>query len=199
MQSPRLPWEVIERVIDHSRDHPSSLCSLSLTCCQLVPRSRCVMLEAGVDLKTRDHIFALVDFLQDNPLLKPFINSIIVRLTDFAPFPLLHILPHLSEIAFTSSGPKDPRSRLRVPSLHPSVLTCSQRFGSRIQTLRLFKISFATPLAFFHLLAAFSTILHLVCTDVAVGTEVNQGPSALVRRRLSEQLQLKSLSVSPSG
>ncbi|KAM5533772.1 hypothetical protein V8D89_012547, partial [Ganoderma adspersum] len=83
----------------------------------------------------------MADFLQDNPHLKPFITSVTVRPTDLAPFPLLHILSALSEIAFTAH-----RQQL-IPFLSPSRLTCFQRFGTNVQTLRLFDISFSTLLA----------------------------------------------------
>lgn len=126
MQSPYLPWEVIERVIGHSRGEPTSLRAFSLTCRELLPRSRCVMLAAGVRLKSRDHAFALADFLQDNPHLKRLIRSIIVRPDDLPPFPLLRILSDLSEITFSTPNPivnmRSARTR-PIPSVHLSNLT----------------------------------------------------------------------------
>ncbi|KAI1781619.1 hypothetical protein LXA43DRAFT_908258 [Ganoderma leucocontextum] len=147
MEAPQLPWEVIERIIDHSGDHPKSLRSFSLTCRQLRPRSRCVLF-TRLDFKSRDCVFAFVDFLQDNPHLTPFVRSIVVRPSDFAPFPLLHILPNLSEIGFTSRECFTARPDTVSALWHQSSLTCSQRFGTHIQTLHLFCLSFAT---YYHL------------------------------------------------
>ena len=101
MQSPLLPWEVIERVIGHSGDHPETLHSFSLTCRQLRPRALCFMV-ADAKFKTRDQIFDFCDFLQAKPHLKPLVRSIAVDPVHFAPFPLLHILPNLSAISFIS-------------------------------------------------------------------------------------------------
>ena len=194
MQYPRIPLEVIERVIGHSHNDPKLLHSFSLTCSQLLPRSRCLMLSAGVKLTSRDHAFALVDFLQNNPHLKPFITSVTVQPADLPPFPLLHILSDLSEITFTPHWPN--MSAVPGPSLHPSNLTCFQRFGSRVQTLRLFRITFSTCLAFAQLLLALSSIEHLHCSNVAIATAGNQAPLAVAKQRLSEKLQLRSLAVS---
>ena len=95
--SPVLPWEVIERVVDQSCDDSGTLHNFSLTCRQLRPRALCFMV-ASADFKNRDQIFGFCDFLQTRPHLKPLVLSITVNLVDFAPFPLLYILPSLSEI-----------------------------------------------------------------------------------------------------
>ena len=152
------------------------------------------MLSAGVKLRSRDHAFALVDFLQNNPHLKPFITSVTVQPADLPPFPLLHILSALSEITFTPHWPH--MSAVPGPSLHPSNLTCFQRFGSHVQTLRLFRITFPTCLAFAQLLLALSSIKHLHCSNVTIGAAGNQAPLAVAKQRLSEKLQLRSLTVS---
>ncbi|KAM5536732.1 hypothetical protein V8D89_009659, partial [Ganoderma adspersum] len=91
---PRLPWEVIERAIDQSRGSVETLRSLALTCHQLLPRTR-IVLFSRVQFNDRDHVFAFVDFLQENSHLMPFIRSIAVWPSDLAPFPLLYILPNL--------------------------------------------------------------------------------------------------------
>ena len=205
MQSPRLPWEVIERVISHSRREPNSLRAFSLTCRELLPRSRCVMLEAGVRLKSRDHAFALADFLQDNPHLKRFIRSIIVQPDDLPPFPLLRILSGLSEITFDIPSrivDSDMCTWLALAppilseSLHPSTLKGFQLFGSHVRSLHLFRITFPTPLAFARLLLAFASISHLVCRDASFKTGGEEAPLAVAKQRLSEKLRLRSLVVS---
>ena len=195
MQSPHLPWEVIERIISHSRSEPNSLRALSLTCRELLPRSRCVMLEAGVRLKSRDHAFAL----------KRFIRSIIVQPDDLPPFPLLRILSGLSEITFDIPSrivDSDMCTWLALAppilseSLHPSTLKGFQLFGSHVRSLHLFRITFPTPLAFARLLLAFASILHLVCKDASFKTGGEEAPLAVSKQRLSEKLRLRSLVVS---
>ena len=195
MTSPRLPWEVIERVIDRSGDDPKSLCSLSLTCRQLHPRSR-RLLFTRLDFKSRDRVFAFVDFIQDNPHLKRSVRSIVVRPADFAPWPLLHILPNLSEVGFTSRECFAARPDAVSASWHQSSLTCSQRFGSHVQTLHLFCLSFATYLSFARALLAFASIAHLTCTHVVIHKAGDRGPLDVITRRLSAQMQLKTLTVS---
>lgn len=195
MESPRLPWEVIERVIDRSGEDPKSLCNLSLTCHQLHPRSRCLLF-TRLDFKSRDSVFAFVDFLQDNPHLKRSVRSIVVRPDDFAPWPLLHILPNLSEVGFTSRECFTARPDAIAAPWHQSSLTCSQRFGTHIQTLHLFCLSFANYLPFARALLAFTSIAHLTCTHVVIHKAGDPGPLDVITRRLSAQMQLKTLTVS---
>ena len=192
MEPPRLPWEVIERVIDLSCDNSPTLRSFSLTCRQLHPRSRCAMF-ARVDLSSRDRIFAFLDFLQDNPYLIPFVRSVVAQPLDFAPFPLLRVLSSLSYIRFTS-GPGS-ASEGTSCVLHKSTLTCLQRFGCHIQTLHLFEIRFATFLQFAGLLLAFTNVEHLTCERITVDAKKDQVPSEAIKRRVSERMRLKTMAV----
>lgn len=224
MQSPLLPWEIIERVIGYSGDHPETLFSFSLTCRQLRPRALCFMV-ASADFKNRDQIFDFCDFLQAKPHLKPLVLSITVILVDFAPFPLLHILPSLSKISFVSprhhvgthlaedddagedgissedsdSTEQDNdshRGRILLPiAFNRPTFTCCQRFGSHIRTLHLDKLSFRTYREFSEILLAFTSLTHLVCSNIVVEAEGSPAPLELIKRRLSAQLHL--LIVSP--
>lgn len=202
MQSPRVPWEIIERIIGHSRHRPDSLRSFSLTCRELHPRSRCLMLATGVKLNSRDHAFALVDFLEDNPNLTPFISSIIVRPTDLPPFPLLRILSNLSEIVFIMKS-KESAPALMASAivskpifLHPSYLAAFQKLGTHIQTLCLIDIVFPTSLAFAQLIVALPTITRLICQHVTIQKEGTQATLAVTKHHLSKKLRLRSLVVS---
>ena len=98
---PRLPWEVIERVIDCFRGRPETLQILALTCRQLLPRCRLAIF-ARVWFRDRGHVLKSVKFLRDeaNSHLKPFIRSIVIWPADFEPH-LLCNLPNLSEIWFS--------------------------------------------------------------------------------------------------
>ncbi|PIL35815.1 transporter [Ganoderma sinense ZZ0214-1] len=138
----------------------------------------------------RNRTFALVDLLEAKPHLKPLVRSIIADPTEFAPFPLLHILPNLFEIEF--------RVRLLSPvniTLHPSSLVCFQRFGTRIESLHLSGLSFPNYLSFARVLLAFTNLRHLTCTSVAIETAGGGAPLTVLKRRLSEQMQLKTLTV----
>lgn len=145
---------------------------------------------AGVRLRSRDQTFDFYDFLRAEPHLGPLVQSILVDPMDFAPVPLLRILPNLSEIGFTSQK--------RIRALHQSNLTCFTLFGTHIHTLHLSHLFFDTYLQFARVLLAFTNLVHLICTEVGVEREENQGHLALLRQRLSKRLRLKMLIVSNS-
>lgn len=235
MQSPLLPWEVIERVISHSHSgddlEVETLSSFSLTCHQLRPHALCCMV-ADVGFKNRDQIFSFCDFLHAKPHLNPLVRSIVVNPVDFAPFPLLHILPNLSKIRLYSlfhsedyysvdssnegnssedrrvadghsSQDRDAsrcRRRRRREVLHPvvlnpSTLVCCQRFGTHIQALHLFVVSFSTYLDFARVLLAFANITHLTCEHTIIRAEGDSAPLEVIKRRLSERLRLLAVSL----
>ena len=195
---PRLPWEVLERIIDHCSGHFNTLCCLSATCRQLRPRSQRVTF-ARVDLTQSKErgVFPFIAFLQANPDLQPLVLSIIVRPTDLGPS-LLYLLPNLSSIECISSGPAE------APTLHlhRTSLACFRRLGTRVQTLHLLDVSFSTSLAFVHLLLAFDRLTRLVCTNVVITGKTkgknSKGPLDAAKRRLCERLRLRSLEVRTS-
>ncbi len=199
MDAPLLPWEVIERAVDQFHGHPKTLRSLALTCRQLLPRTRVVMF-ARVRFETREHVFAFVDFLQKNPLLKPVVRSIAVWPPDLAPVPLLRILPSLSEIEFTSD---DQNTDLDLaPHMHQSSLTCFLLLGTHIRTLSLSRLDFETCISFARVLLAFVNVTHLACNGVNIvemAAESNGGSPSLpviIKRQLSQRMQLEALTVS---
>ena len=207
MGPPHLPWELIERVVDLSRGRPHTLCSFSLTCRQLCSRSRLLML-ARVQLENADRVFAFVAFLLANPELKASVHTIIVTPADFVPS-LLCILPDLSSIEcadesrfeeLEDEGRRELDTRVRSAhrslAVHHTSLACFKRLGARIHTLRLDSVSFPTSLAFAQVLLAFANITHLVCLSVIIETAGGGSPLEIVRRRLLEQMRLKTLIVS---
>ena len=196
MECPLLPWEVIERIINHSGDHPTTLHNFSLTCRSLRPRALCLLV-AHVVFKSRLSIFSFCDFIEAKPHLNPLVRSITVNPNDFAPFPCLYILPNLYELTFApvnSNAAK--RFKMPLPTVvNQSSLTCCQRFGTHIQTLHLSKLFFSTYLEFGRVLLAFTNILHLVCSGVSIEGEGNQAPLEVIQRRMSEQLRLLTVSI----
>ena len=197
MSSPSLPWEVIERVIGHSAaGHPETVRGFSLTCRNLRPRSLCFMVD-DADLQTRTQIFDFCDFLRAKPHLKPLVRSITLRLDDFAPSPLLRILPSLRRVVFDSGTRYTP---LPSGAFNRPTLTCCEQFGVHVRTLYLSGFSFPTYLDFARVLLAFRNITHLICVDVIIEAEGDRAHLGPMKRRLSKRLgvSLKELDVSSS-
>ena len=189
MASPLFPWEVIERIIGHSGDHRKTLHNFSLTCRDLRPRALCLLV-ADVAFRNSCSMFDFCDFVKAKPHLKPLVRSVAVNANDFAPFPLLNVLPNLSNLKLA-----DYRKDVSPTFVNRKSLTCCELFGTHIQTLHLSFLRFPTSLAFAHLLLAFSNINHLVCKGIDIRAEGSPAPLELIKRRLTERLHL--LTVSP--
>ncbi|TBU41269.1 hypothetical protein BD309DRAFT_898428, partial [Dichomitus squalens] len=160
-----LPWEVIEKVIDHSSEHTRALCNLALTCRQLHPRSSLVLFN-HVQLERRQQLFVFCDVLQAQPNFRSIVRSLTIRLEEFSPFPLLSILPDLRSITFF--GYKNfPRPR-RFTSIHGSTLHCCRQFGRGLRSLTFRGVRFRHCTAFVRFITAFSGLQDLVCDDVQI-------------------------------
>ena len=186
----RLPWEVIERVIDHSARRPKTLRCLTLTCRQLLPRTRLVMF-ARVRLKNTDQVFDFIDFLYRNPHLSPVVRSVVFSPSSFGPS-LLHMLPNLSSIDYVSDG----TSKIPALPMHHISLACFGRLGTHIRTLRLSKLSFPTTLAFAQLLLAIETTTYLICDGLQVEATGDEVRLNVLRGRLSNEVHLTAVTVS---
>ena len=207
-----LPWEVIERVIDHSADSTETLYSFALTCRDLRPHSTILLLRC-IKPKTRDQLFAICAMLKTNPHLQPCVRSASIPVHEFSPHPLLRILPNLSEIEFTDYPDSE-----RDVVFHPSVLKCCHQLGQHIQTLSLQNLRFSSTSAFSDLLLSLPNIRSLSCAKLDVrldrhhlhtqlsqlmpvwenGVTLDNIPQELMTRRLlvSGRLRLRTLAVS---
>ncbi|TBU54157.1 hypothetical protein BD310DRAFT_103815 [Dichomitus squalens] len=188
---PLLPWEVIERIINYSSDDTRTLHHLSLTCRQLRPRSLCLMV-ADIYLSSRRHVFTLCDFLQAHPHLRPLVRALTIHLHEFAPFPLLHVLPNISRLTFDSSKL---RSRPRLNTLPNPILTSCRLYGTRIRDLCLSRLTFQSFQDFARLTLAFTNLQRLILLDVR-SKDAKGGSSAqleLSKQRLSRHLRLRTL------
>ena len=204
MISLRLPWEVIERVIEHAHDDLDLLHSFSLTCKQLRPRSFALIIAHHVFLDSRDCVSAFSGFIEAEKKLQPFVRSIIISPADFRPFPLVNMLPRLSTLLFTPPGyrkyksyigPND-RGVLPYPEIHHATINCYHLFGRRIHTLSLDHLSFQTSSDLYRLLLAFPMMTQLSCNDIFIKTKEKEAPAMTVlKRRLSNRLQLDTLHV----
>ncbi|TBU30205.1 hypothetical protein BD311DRAFT_231421 [Dichomitus squalens] len=138
---------VLERIINHSGDNLQIPRTVSLTGRQLRPRCLCLMV---------------------NPHLGPFVGSNTSRPDNFSPFPLLHVLPNLSQVHRGIHNASDQRLELSSLSLPLSILTCYRRFGTPVVTLRFSYLSFPTYAEFCRLLLAFASIREFYCDFVKV-------------------------------
>ncbi|TBU30204.1 WD40-repeat-containing domain protein [Dichomitus squalens] len=195
--SPKLPWEVLERIINHSGDNLQVLRNISLTCRQLRPRCLCLMVtDIALSKKSRADVFALCDFLQVYPHLGPLVGSITSRPDNFPPFPLLHVLPNLSQLTFTRGTHNTSDQRLELGSLPLSVLTCYRRFGTPVVTLRLSYLSFPTYAEFCRLLLAFASIREFYCDFVKIRqTDITIAQLDRTTRCLSQSLHIRTLTL----
>ena len=189
-RSPALPWEMIESVIDHSAKNTRTLYSFTLTCHDLHPRSTMLLL-AHVTIKNRNQGFDLCDVLRAKPHLQPHVRSVTIPAHEFSPHPLLRMLPNLSEIQFkTGFGPRI----IRPIVLHASILMACRQLGQCIRTLSLHGLVFPSLSAFSHILLSLPRIESLSCMNL--GVKNGRALPELITRRLSEQLHLRTLTVS---
>ena len=203
--SPLLPWEVTKRIIVHSEscdsDGPGrdlkATCNFSLTCRELCAHGVDVsLLVADVAFSNRGKSVEFCAFLRAKSRLKPFVRSIAVDPDDFAPFPVLHILPNLSSLTFVPLVDRQTGPQPAMP-LNRSSLTCCRHFGTYIQTLCLTDLIFATHLEFARILSAFTNVAHLVCSKVLIESEGDRTPLEMFKRRISQRLKLITVSVPP--
>ena len=191
-----LPWEILERVIEHSSDDLDLLRSFSLTCRQLRPRSFTLILAQYVFLNSRDQASDFSDFLLKHPKIQPLIHSIIISPADFRPFPLVNMLPRLSTLLFTSPGYReydDPEDR-PYSEIHHTTINCYRLFGTRIHTLSLNHVSFQTLSDLVRLLLAFPTTAQLSCNDIII-VLTEEETQTVITSKLSKQLRLETLHV----
>ena len=187
--SPVLPWEVIERVIDQSCDDPSTLHNVSLTCRQLRPRSISHMFR-HFDLKTRDHVFSLCEYLLRKSHLRQLVRSIAIHPSYFMPCPLLHVLYNLTECTFSIED-EEP---LKTITFHSSTLACCRLIGTGIRKLCIHNLVFSTLLSLSRVLLAIDNLEELVFSKVDIrqkGVELQYKQI----KHLSRRLQLRNLAV----
>ena len=193
-----LPWEVIERVIEHCYDNRRALYNFSVTCHQLRPLSLSLLV-ADIEFKHKEQIFGLCDLLRTKPHLQPLVRTMSVYPTDLVPCPLLGMLKNLNEIVFTDHrfADSDQGVELHRPPiiLHKSTLTYCGGLGTHIQTIQFFRVTFATDLELARMLSAFSRIKVLTFEDVAIKKNASAPLVATTRQRLSRRLHLGTLHV----
>ena len=149
---------------------------------------------ADVRFKNRAKIFKFCDFLQAKPHLKPLVRSIAIHPNDFPPIPVLNILPNLFELQFGTLIQRVPGQKTLFIILNQSTLTGCKYLGTNIRVLRLSDLSFLTCLDFARILLAFPNLTDLACSDIIIEEEGDRAPLDVLKRRLSEQLRLRTVS-----
>ncbi|TBU21332.1 hypothetical protein BD311DRAFT_598576, partial [Dichomitus squalens] len=148
MQSPTLPWEVIERAIDCCSGDNATLCACALTCSQLHPRSLFVLF-ANVDIKTHKQLMKFYEAVQAKPHLQPVVQSLSFPWDQFSPFSLLSILPGLRHVTFDSI------TRMEDTQFSPPTPLCVRQFSRGLRSLTIRRASFPMQTAFLNFLSAY--------------------------------------------
>ncbi|TBU37877.1 hypothetical protein BD309DRAFT_828946, partial [Dichomitus squalens] len=151
-QSPALPWEVIEKVIDCCSGDTTTLCAFALTCSQLHPRSLFVLF-TNVDLRSMRQLMAFYHAVQAQPRLQPVVQTLSFPRVEeeFSPFPLLSILPGLHQLAFDTFFSLDIDNEL--PS--QSTALCGWQFATSLRDLTIRSTGFRTRTVFLQFLSVF--------------------------------------------
>ena len=190
---PALPWEVIERVIDQSSEHVLSLRNFALTCHQLYPRS-IFALFYNAKLESRKQIFAFCDVLQAKHELRPIVDTLSIHVEEFAPFPLLSLLPSLRSLTLYASEETDEYPG--VISTHESILHCCRQHGQGIRSLTFRGVWFTGCTSFIRFISAFSNLQELMCNDVRTIGDQDINPSdILMKHPPSRRIALNMLTV----
>ncbi|TBU54406.1 hypothetical protein BD310DRAFT_828009 [Dichomitus squalens] len=164
-QSPALPWEVIERTIDHCSGDHSTLRTIALTCSQLHPRSVFVPF-TDVYLRSEEQITGFYNAVQAQPYFQPVVQflSFPWPADDISPFPLLSFLPghrHLTFDGITSINTDD------IQLLHATP------FATGLLSLTIRGAWFRTYTAFLQFLSAFPNIENLTCERISIYSLLN--------------------------
>lgn len=211
-----LPMEVLEAVIDQASDNTASLRTLSLACAAFLPRSR-YHLFSSIVIRTVEQMQSSRDFLDAHPWLFPLVHRVTlsirvptdnakprhliydsnpnVPLLDVVPVHLLTQLPGLQTWTMEVLCPLIKKPSL---SLHHSVLRCYRKYGTRIQDLRLFDVHFDGLSDFVGLVAAFTGIRSLTCSEISfrMAKEVDSSLLGQGAGILSRVPQILTLTVS---
>ncbi|TBU24908.1 hypothetical protein BD311DRAFT_531164 [Dichomitus squalens] len=188
-QSPALPWEVIEKVIDCCSGDMVTLCAFALTCRQLQPRTFFVLF-TNVDLLSMKQLIAFYHAVQAQPHLQLVVRSLSFPWAGdfFNPFPLLSILPGLRHVTF------DRISSVDLGNRGPSWTTplCGWQFATSLRNLTIRWAWLQTGTAFLQFLSAFPNVENLTCERLRLKTH---GGTPVIQDHSSRPLQLRTLNL----
>lgn len=194
-----LPVELQEKVIDELDDDFQALLNLSQTCRQLLPRTRYHLL-SNLLLRTRERIQSFCEFLDSNPRYKPLVYRVTIAfdqnqyvkthtLAELVPIPLL-TLPNLRQ--WRISGAFGPHLAI---CFNRGTLAAFRKYGSSIQKLDITSLCFASLVDFANTVGMFPALRELSCRQFWYSRTGSEVALARATRCLSEQLHLKTLTV----
>ena len=218
MPIPRIPVELIERIIRNLSDDPPSLLACSLVAKGWHARSR-VFIFRQVDLKSMPQIKRLVQSLDADKALESLIDTVvlwivpdpvgrsaqrpsILTVLDAIPTLLLRRLPNLEHLDFRHYGVDRDygfEGKKHVPLHHSFLLRPSLVRNLRkcvpIRRLSMGAVTFKTYADFFNLVVnAFPALERLVCSYIRV-LQVTEASSRIQQKWLSMKLAIKELHV----
>ena len=182
----KFPVEIVEAVVDHS--DTSVLRQFALTCRDLIPRSR-YHLFSGIQFQAaQQDVESLCRFLDNNRLLADIVRTATILPPQHFPsaesfvhvFPagLLRRIPNLRHWRLLTSGARSPMAPL---SFHTTALTFL-RTTTRIQILDIQNLNFTSHAELARLLASFTLLRDLRCSNVQSRNE-NMVVGPIQRRR----------------
>ena len=195
---PIFPTEIIENVIDHFFDDVKTLRSFSLTCRDLLHRSR-YHIFGEIRLLGQGQLNSFFDLLDDTPNIRSLVRSVTISLTGGAQ-PLLGIiptgllaLPNLKQWNFVDGSAN---GQSRWVAFHASTLLNCRYFGAGVRILSVDNVSFTNCLALFQLLQSFPGLRRLSCSRIAVRPRVLDQTAHQANSDFPRTLQLTGLVVS---
>ena len=191
LSPPRIPLELVERVIDSLHYNVPALHQFAIVCRDLLPRSRYHLFYAIRFQPTQEDAYSLCDFLDANPLLHAIIQVVAVHFPDrFRParpvievFParLIRRLTHLRHWKLFTGATSSPETPL---SFHHTTLTLL-RTTNCIETLELKDLTFTSNTELVRLLTSIPQLRSLRCSNISVrshhATKLQRRPSWSVR------------------
>ncbi len=193
-----LPVEIEEKIIDELDNDFATLCSCALTCRTWLPRSRSLLLRA-VRVATRSSWDAVVDYFEDNPDMRPLVQSLATapaptertRLLGTYPASLFRMLPNLRRWELRAPGGAENNS----PKVFFHRTTLILLRCSPITELHLASLQFPSQAEFLRLLSSIPLLRVLECTEIQFTKP--KGPSSTTSQRLPRRpLRLSTLQVS---
>ena len=203
----KLPIETIENIVDHidPENHRPSLHAAALTCKDLLYRSR-LHLFRRVYIKSRTQFEDLSIFLDQRPVLKARVHEMWIffpgprpgeRLTalhDVATTRIIHKLPNVRLLAYTSHEPTNP---LPV-QFRQLTLTCLKHYPGTIRILSLSNCTLKDVAEYARLLLALPMLYtHTLGPLVMVYEEISPSRVILLQSRLSRTSRISDVRVSP--
>ena len=212
---PLLPVEILEKVVDYCSGIPYTLCNLSLTCRQLLPRTR-YHLFASIMIKGADlqRLYSFCDALNAHPKLGSLIRSVTFvvdtgmserrvqpSLLEIVPVVVL-CLPRLrwwEIVEIPSRGQASHYDMLGTrscTSLNNLALATFRKYGTTIRTLSLRRVCYLTCQDFMRFLSSFRALRDLCCEGITFTRTLARVVDVAWTRGEMKRLQLTRMEVS---